>query len=298
MRSDLLIAEVIAKCDVLKRAGIWPSESVLRTRAWLQNFEETDRNIAAFLLDKFTFYNKELTDALFVSSYHSIGDGLPKGPAAPSGEQLIKSLASAVFTPVRGENPNPTDSGYFLCRMARQLLAVPESMIVETSKALEHACNGGTVVFIDDFIGSGDQFLHTWNFKDVSNTSFKSVAQSEKGFVAIYLTLVATDFGLEKINSDAPNVAVCMTHIIEQKSTIKGLIIENPSMKDAIEAFLTKYASRLCPKESYMLNNNYLVYGYKERGLLFGFEHSIPDATLPIFWAPGINKWESLIERK
>ena len=297
MRSDVLIDEVIAKCDVLKRSGLWPSESVLHTRAWLENFDPLDRYLAAFLLDKFTFYNKPLTDALFVSSYHSIGDGLPKGPSAPARDDLLHSLSSAVFTPVKGERPNPTDSGYLLCRKARQLLGVDESRIVETASALEHAYRGDSVVFLDDFVGSGDQFLTTWTCKDSSNRSFEA-AQAASGFVAIYITLVTTDFGLTNIYRQAPSVAVCMTHTIEPQSTIFGVMNENPSMQEDIKKLLTKYSTRLRPTEVYIANNpEYLTYGYKNRGLMFGFEHSIPDATLPIFWSPGTCNWESLIER-
>lgn len=297
MRSDVFLDEVISKCDVLKRAGLWPSESVLRTRAWIGNFDPADRFVAAFLLDKFTFYNKTLTDALLVSSYHSIGDGLPKGPTAPSREDLLRSLASAAFTPVKGELPNPTDSGYLLCRKARQLLGVPEAKILETASAMAHAYKGGTVVFLDDFVGSGDQFLTTWTKKDLDGKSFDA-AQLASSFIAIYITLVTTDFGLANIYKNAPSVAVCMTHTIESQSNIFGVMNEHPSMKNDIAAFLSKYSSRLNPSEIYIANNpDYLMYGYKRRGLMFGFEHSIPDATLPIFWSAGNSNWESLIER-
>mgnify|MGYP003673893273 CR=1 FL=1 len=298
MRSDVFIDEVLAKCDVLKRAGLWPSEPVLRPRAWLQNFARADRQLAAFLLDKFTFYNKRFTDVLLVASYHSIGDGMPKGPSAPSSSALVHSLASAAFTPVKGERPNPTDSGYLLCRKARQLLGVPEHLILETSDALDHAYRGDTVVFLDDFVGSGDQFLKTWGSEDKTGRSFE-LAESKTGFVAIYVTLVTTDFGLCNINKHAPEVAVCATHILEAKSTINGLTASNPGLQIEIDDLLTRYSSSLCPTENYIATNpGYLTHGYKNRGLMFGFEHSIPDATLPIFWSPGTNNWEPLIERK
>jgi hypothetical protein len=297
VRSDVLVQEVLAKCDVLKRAGLWLPEPLIRPRAWLSNFEEYDQSIAAQLLDKFTFYNARFTDALLVASYHSIGDGMPKGPNAPPCRDLVRALDSAVFTPVRGERPNPTDSGNLLCRKARQLLGVADDRIVETNAALAHAFNGGTVVFMDDFVGSGDQFLNTWKTA-ISGRSFEA-AMASTSFIAIYVTLIATDFGLLKIYTDAPKVAVSVTHIIEPKSTLSGLVEGNPSLEQDIDSFLNKYAARLQPTEPYISGNpSYLRYGYKNRRLLFGFEHTIPDATLPIFWAPGTGNWEPLIERK
>lgn len=298
MRDDVLVKEVLAKCEALKQAGFWPPEPQIRPRAWINNFEKEDRAIAAYLLDKFSFYNKKLTDALFVASYNSIGDGLPKGPTAPSTDTLITALDNAVFTPVTGEDPNPTDSGNLFCRNARQVLRIPEQRIVSPGKAAELAINGRTVVFLDDFIGSGDQFIKTWNrnYTAARGCSFSSISQYSD-FAAIYLTLVTTDYGLSNIQRKAPSVAVCATHTLDASSTISGLDITQ-QQRLCIENFLEKYAPRLRPKESYMSRNpKWLRYGYKERGLLLGFEHSVPDATLPIFWSAGPADWEPLIER-
>ncbi len=208
MRSDIYLEEVIEKCDVLKKSGLWLPEPSIRPRAWLGNFEAEDKGIASLMLDKFTFYNRNFTDRLLIASYYSIGDGLEKGPQAPTSDELTKSLRSAVYTPVTGEIPNPTDSGYLMCRKARQLLDIPEDLILDPKLALVHASLGKTVVFLDDFIGSGDQFLETWNRKygRSSPHSFSEI-HNRTGFTAIYITLVTTDFGLNNINTAAPNVA-------------------------------------------------------------------------------------------
>lgn len=298
MRDDVLIQDVLNKCESLKNVGFWLPASGIRPTPWLNNFDDDDKVLAAFLLDKFTFYNTQLTNSLLIASYHSIGDGLPKAPSAPLRENLISSLKTAVFTPVTGENPNPTDSGNLFCRKARQILNISEDNIVSPEDAVKHAAAGNTVVFLDDFIGSGDQFNKTWNrvYGRTNPRSFKQV-QASTNFTAIYISLVATDFGLQKIHSTAPNVAVSTTHVITSKSTFQGLEISNEK-RQLLERLLDKYSSRLRPKEEYIASEPlYLKYGYKERGLMFGFEHSIPDATLPIFWAPGDN-WEPLIERR
>lgn len=200
---------------------------------------------------------------------------------------------------MEGERPNVTDSGYMMCRKARQVLDIPESLIVNTSAALMHAARGGTVVFIDDFIGSGDQFITTWEkpYPLLGNNSFKSL-QPYTSFVAIYVALVSTHTGLERIQSEAPEVAVCLTHILNEDATYRSIGLGTP-LQDSIVQFLEKYAQSLIPREDYMARNPaWKAFGYKEKGLLLGFSHSIPDATLPIFWSPGIGNWEPLIERR
>lgn len=295
MRVDVYVKDVLARCEALKRAGMWLSEPRIRPRAWIENFDDEDKKLAAQLLERFVFYNQRLTDSLLTTSFYSIADGLKKGPAAPTREQLLQALPNAVFTPVSGETPNPTDSGYFLCRRTRQVLNVDESQIKIASEALKAAENGQPVVFVDDFIGSGDQFLTTWQDRS-TGTSFEAV-QSKAGFAAIYVSLVGTETGIANIGLRAPAVAVCVTHKIDNRGTLWGLQASTPSLYSQIDSLLKKYTPRLTPQDTYMHQKQYLTYGYKHRGLFFAFEHSVPDATLPIFWCRGTNNWEPLIER-
>lgn len=296
MRVDVYVKDVLARCEALKRAGMWLPEPVIRPRAWIENFEDADKKVAAQLLERFVFYNQRLTDSLLVASFNSIADGLNKGPSAPSREQLLRALLNAIFTPISGETPNPTDSGYFLCRRTRQILNVDEAQIKATPEALATAAGGQPIVFVDDFIGSGDQFLSTWQDSS-SGTSFEEIHR-QIGFCAIYVSLVGTDTGIARIASKAPSVAVCVAHKVDNRGTLWGIQGSNFLLHQQIETILKKYATRLTPLDGYMHQDNYLVYGYKKRGLFFAFEHSVPDATLPIFWCRGTNNWEPLIERK
>lgn len=295
MRVDVYVKDVLARCEALKRAGMWLPEPRIRPRAWIDNFDDGDQILAAQLLERFVFYNQRLTDSLLTTSFYSIADGLKKGPTAPTREQLLQALPNAVFTPVSGETPNPTDSGYFLCRRTRQVLNIDEAKIKNTTDALKAAAVGQPVIFVDDFIGSGDQFLTTWQDSS-TGFSFEEI-QSEVGFTAIYVSLVGTEMGIANIANQAPTVAVCVTHKIDNRGTLWGLRASDPSLYDQIVALLKKYTTRLTPHDAYMHQHMYLMFGYKHRGLFFAFEHSVPDATLPIFWCRGTNNWEPLIER-
>lgn len=298
MRIDIAKHEALARCAALKAASFWPPEPRMRPGAWLSNFDEQDLPFAIGLLEKFTFYGASLTDALLVSAFRSVGDGLEKGPAAPARTVLEEALRHAIFTPVRGETPNPADSGHLFCRKARQLLHIPDNRMFDTADAINSAKAGTPIVFVDDFIGSGDQFLSTWTAPfDQSGASFETV-HATSPFTVIYITLVATDYGIGNINARAPAVAVCPTHILERKSTIYEAFGTDPQTLVQIDSFLKKYATKLRPTEHWIATNiQWLKYGYKGRGLMLGFDHSIPDATLPIFWSPGIDEWEPLIER-
>lgn len=304
MRKDVYVEEVLAKCEALKRSGFWVNEPKIRPRAWIGNFDETDRPIAAVLLDNFTFFSDKLTDRLLVSAFHNLGDGSNKGPNAPPLMEILRAISTAKITPVTGETPNPTDSGYLFCRKIRQLLGVPQEFVVEPIDALAHAKNGGCVIFVDDFVGSGDQFLETWTRKypETVPLSFYDV-QNNTNFTAIYISLVATQQGLASIHTRAPTVAVSVSHILKPDSTLHGVVdpiglgVDNLRVK--LVQLLKKYESRLNPQERYIAENQrWRVYGYNCLSAMLAFEHSVPDATLPIFWSKGHSpEWIPLVER-
>lgn len=297
MRDDVLIRFIEEKCNTLKKSGLWLAEPRMRPGAWLRNFDECDKRVAALLLDRFVFCNGLSTDYFLKSAWNSIGDGFPKGPDAPDVKTLLESLKNVVFTPVEGETPSPTDSGNLFCRKARQVLNIPDELFLVPADALSEVKRGKNVVFIDDFVGSGDQFVKTWHRKYIGECSFASCLANERDFVAIYITLVATQKGKERVNVEIPKVALCPTHLVNNNLTLNGLFHAGVLDRHAVTSFLIKYSKRLTPKEPYMYTPGYLAFGYKQIGLLLGFEHSIPDATLPIFWSPGTNGWEPLIER-
>ena len=49
MRKDVYINEVLSKCRAMKACGLWTKEPKIRPRAWLDNFDEEDKEIAAIL---------------------------------------------------------------------------------------------------------------------------------------------------------------------------------------------------------------------------------------------------------
>ena len=286
MRSDIYINEVVSKCEVLVKSGLWDDHEKLRVRGWLNNFDESDKYIAAKLLDRFIYYSNRHTDSLLKAAYNSIG--------AEHDKSLCSMLESVIFTPITGEVPNPTDSGHLICRKVRQLFNIPEEQIVNQADAIEYAKMGKTIIFLDDFVGSGQQFEKTW-IREINHTSFKKLTKVSN-FRAIYLTILSTNIGKNHIKAVAPEVKLLMANEITDIYKVQEMDFGDTTQAE-VNTFLEKYASRLTPRENYMQRLDQKMYGFTLKGLLFSFEHSVPDATLPIFWSPGTNGWIPLIER-
>ncbi len=101
----------------------------------------------------------------------------------------------------------------------------------------------------------------------------------------------------------APTVAVATAHVLDEHDSLQG-IAPSPwygidELGKKFDMLLKKYSDRLTPQDAFIAGNvRWVRYGYHERGLLLAFEHSVPDATLPIFWSSGKNGWTPLVERR
>ena len=234
LRADIYGKEVLAKCKSFKTCALWPNEQKIRPVAWLDNFDEQDKEIASLLLDCFIYFKNDHTDALLMSAYHSIAHL----DIDLKGQSLDQFVSNAVFTIVTGESPNPTDSGNFIIRKVRQLLNVPEANIVTVEVALQHAGKGGTVIFLDDFIGSGDQFIGTWERKYGQNAvSFADVFR-QIDFACVYVTLIACEQGIGKINNLAPSVYISPAHVLTVRSSVFGIKMRNITLLNIYRSFV------------------------------------------------------------
>ena len=299
MRSDQYVDAVLTKCANLRDCGMWAAEPRVRPAAWLQNFAEHERPVAAALLDHFVFFSSVAVDAMLLSGFRALRDSAVRARGRTAATLLEHQAA---FTPVEGEQPNTTDSGHLFCRKLRQILALPDSRFVDPDAAIERAALGQPIVFLDDFVGSGDQFIGTWErlYRSTAPRSFRE-AYFAAPFPAMYLALVGTADGCARIARQAPGVEVSICHVLSDSYGVQS-VPRNALKPDGIdvavgvESLLSTYDLRL-QLPHYFDSVRLRKYGYGEYGLQLAFEHSTPDATLPIFWADGGAGWTPLVRR-
>ncbi|WP_124702883.1 hypothetical protein [Burkholderia cenocepacia] len=297
MRADQYVEVVLAKCEGLRDAGLWHQS--LRPRAWLNNFDESDRPAAAVLLDHFVFFSSNAVDQMLLSSFRQMRDAL----IAVRGKQgALNALAGAVFTSVEGEEPNVTDSGNLFCRKLRQRAGLPDAQFMTPARALEQAQAGCLVIFLDDILGSGSQMVTTWKreYLGTAPCSFEQL-EASRGSHSRALVLVATQDGLDRLRGDVPTLPVSAAHTIDGSDFVRqiprsGLLPDIGDVQGSVRALLAKYADQL-HVPPYMNTTASRSYGQRELGLLLAFEHSVPDVTLPIFWAEGGQRWTPLLRR-
>ncbi|MBL8802966.1 MAG: hypothetical protein JNN27_13265 [Planctomycetes bacterium] len=265
----------------------------------MDNFQShDDQLVAATLLDNFVFFSDRATNHLLANAYYRLEDELLTGSLSFAGG-LHPTTSSLWFTPVEGEQPRPTDSGNALCRKLRNIVGVGDDRFVAWDGALRNAANGDTVVFVDDFVGSGNQLISTWTRKHPQfGESFEDVF-NRRAFPAICLALICTATAIERVQTNFPAIHMRCTHVLERERSLTGIgapILSPPLDEYAtqLDRFLRCHTSRLNLPEFLAKSKNPQL-GFRELGLLIGFQHHTPDSTLPVLWASGRDGWERLV---
>jgi hypothetical protein len=287
---------VFGKCDYFLEARLWPLTQRLDPRRWMSNFLPDEREHAISLLNSFLYFDKILMEHLLLGAFQALSRSF-----CGAGESFLGTQAkwrsftdSAIITCVRGETPNPTDSGYTFLRMARQVLGVNEDRIMEPDSAVDFLLKKPCpVVFLDDFVGSGQQFISTWK-RQVPvighvGISFETLSLLLRNSQFFYCPLVCTAYGKQKIQTECPAVNVRPAHIIsdEYGAFARESVLWPAELRASAAAFVERASSRAgIPNWK----------GFHDLGLALAFEHSVPDATLPIlYWRE--NGWKPLIAR-
>ena len=117
------------------------------------------------MASQFIYLNDQLVDAQFYSAFQTLSNYLSVGwkPYSLARTDWNSFLASCLIVPVQGETPNPSDSGFLFARKARQILGIDEDQLVDLDDAIcaMDAKRNLPIVFVDDFVGSGEQFTKT-----------------------------------------------------------------------------------------------------------------------------------------
>jgi len=286
---------VLEKCDSFVRLSVWPSSQQLNFRGWIDNFsDDQDRTYALHLLNSFTFYNSELCSALLFGAIQSLS--IPHSRLETMNESLLAwdaDLRRTIFVPVEGEKPNITDSGIMLAGMVRRRLQIPEDRIKSFDQLLQAIAAGRSgitrVVFFDDFIGSGQQFIRLLLTPRMNNVPYDIILSA--GCEIRYCCFVATAYGLRNIEGSLPDAKVQSSHVIDETHSVvapNSRVWPN-ELRSGVDDFILRSSRR-----AGIPDHNRL--GFHNLGLALAFDHTIPDASLPIFYN-STSDWIPLMRR-
>lgn len=296
-------AAVIANCERLVDLHAWPPAK-LDVDGWLANFPDDERPFAAHLLNNFMFFSDRTVEALFRAAFHGVSNSLRAGwPPFGAGVKIWNSfLDDVIVTFAQGEIANPTDSGYAFARKARKMFDIPQARVMDPDNALAAILNGfrGPVVFVDDFVGSGEQFVATWTrARNLDGLGLHSFAELTTLAPPVdnhifYCTAIMTERGYKRLGTDCPTVMLSTGNIIPDNFSLvaqDSVLWPDSFRRDGIK-FIQAASQRIgLPSDG--SENDWR--GFNMLGLGLAFEDSTPDATIPLFhWS---KQWIPLIRR-
>lgn len=294
--------ELIASRKFFSAVNLWPSQPLaIDPKGWLSNFRVgVDTDIACALLESFIFFNRDQTTKLCHSAFHSLSALIETEAhgSDPEGANWMKFRGSAYVSYPTGKDDDPTASGRIFVREARDSL-VAEDQIFDPNKLVEQINSNAEpvdVVLMDDFAGTGHQLVDSWLREikiDGEAVSMNSLYQDHKIRSAYYVPAVSTAYAMRFIKMNVRGMTVKPAHILPDEYMANpdfGCTTLVPShLVGELESFLERYAFRA----GYSKDR---IYGYGHKGLALAFQHSIPDATLPIFYSENAG-WKTLRRR-
>lgn len=283
---------VKAECKQLIELGLWDVR-MARFESWIKQFCGNEEEFfSACLLDQIILRTTQQFEAGLRSLLRSnLNSNLFSG--APDLE-LSQKLASRNdpklrLVPVICETDPPTKSGPLVLRRLQRSLQFNQQWMCWPWQAPDHIRAGTEIIiFVDDFLGSGRQFVkffNQWKFHEFS-----------EGVRYFYAPVVAHQQGIIHLKNELP--AICVTsaetlgesHGFFSAEVWSRLGQGNISAEEA-KAWYLDFANQrgFSPKSIGPL-------GVGDLALTFGFSHSTPNNSLPILWYE-TSGWQPLLER-
>jgi hypothetical protein len=295
---------LLSKCRYFVTTQLWPSGTRIDPEGWLGNFLPAEEFHALHLLNSFFYFSHDLTTRLFVAAITNLSQNVisvKRGFVRSRGEWRT-FIGLAHFVRVTGEKESDADSGYVFVRMARQELGVDESRIVRHPDILSRLLvdPGIPVIFVDDFVGSGYQFINLWHrqyeIAGGRTISFDILSRSLRYPLLYYCPLISTTAGLKNITDKCARVQVYPAHLIDTRysALAPDSILWPEELRESGAAFIKKASQRAGIPDTNGGVNDWR--GFHKLGLSISFAHCTPDATLPLFYWEE-NSWIPLVKR-
>lgn len=294
-REPMTTNEVVNGREYLSEIGHWPViPHEANPEIWLQNFLPDEMPTALALLDSFIHFNRAQTEKLCESAFHTLSDSISAAGHTYAEKKAMwdQFCDEAIFTHPTGEDPNPSDSGHIFIRVLRERLGFAQDQLVDASGVGASISSGRTsaIVFVDDFSGSGEQFLHTWRRVYQTNGISSSIEDvvAASGVACIYAPAVATRYSVDRLAAEAPSVRVHAAHVLQDEYSAM-----HPDSTLYPEALRADAAAHLTAASARAAFNRTTTMGFHDLGLAIGFEHGVPDAAVGVIRAE-TDTWKKL----
>lgn len=286
---------VIEKSRLLISLGIWEGIDELDLNRWLQNFkDDRAKYLSACVLDAFTFRSKKMCHSMM---RNILMDLIPNFCSRKSileieninhWRELIDSGNQIVrFVPVNISD-GKIKSSVVIAREFVEANDIPQRFI-QQSNVMDRAIEKGTklIVFIDDFAGSGFQFLKFLKQNPIE--------QYQDQVTFLYTPLCAHQDAITRIEKEAPQVRVIPIDTLTDQHYFfyaceEGYFRGDKTNSPEQAKIFYEHLFENCENKKYL-------FGMSNQSLTYSFFFSTPNNNLKALYHNEQNVWKRLVFR-
>lgn len=301
LQYDQYLVETKERARFFQTVQAWPLDEDLDFDGWLSNFSDGEEKfLASQILDFFNHYSEKMVIQMLKTS------------VANSGYKFINHFADwrhtdfqerCIYSFIPGETLNPTDSGHIFSRYLRDQMDIPENRIIRyemLAQVLDGIASPTPIVFVDDFVGSGNQVLKAWSVNEFSyNRKTLSRTCQEGDHCAVYAPLIVNHPGHKVIINQCVGLHLSAAHILGPEYNL----FDHRCICWKQDPDLYKKGTTMIFEKSKLLGipstGGKVVtdeMGYGAQGLAISFRHGAPDA-IPSFFYWNNDSWKPLIRK-
>lgn len=295
---------IIERCEDLIHSQIWSGIELVQLKAWLSNFsDDIEKYFAAWILDRLIYRSHRQTVALMLQLFQRVIPKLTSKYPCPSGplEDIIQALDKnrhisysqnqfRFVVAVRQGDP-PTKSAFEIARIMKREFSLREDFFIYPKDIPTTITTGvRTFIFIDDFMGTGDQFT-----TDLIKKELSAIVIDPDLFFA-YTPLTAHYSGIYKLKREFPQIKCDTVETLGEEHEIfnsnSGIVETSPDSLNEMRKFYYDYLE----KKNIQVDKDERR-GYGNLDLAYAFEHAAPDNSLPILWYQQDQNFHPLFKR-
>lgn len=287
--SEAFSTDVIHRVNQYIDVGLWKGIEKSKFTRWCGQFtSHNERVMLALILESLVYRS---TDHLKALIEHSLYKTLPQALYNKSHNekyfQIFEDLCrpnnrskEVAIIPVIRESDPPTKSGPLVARLYKRLGCVSERNMY-WPWARDKIANKKVIVFIDDFLGTGNQFNKFFD-------NYIKCNYSEDDYFFVYCPLTASEIGVKNLERSNGNLIVSPVEIVtENENFFRFSEIRHQLRDDEVKLLNKTYDNFIMKVGLSKLGGSEkpLVRGYEGLALTYAYEHATPNASLPLLWA-------------
>ena len=281
---------IIARCRDLITHNIWQGIDDLQLNLWLNNFPNAEqRYFAARVLDILMYRSDPQTKSMLTHLFHrTIPDLARSHNFATDLHSICDRLQSNYdpevrLVPVMPARQATMASGPLITRLAQKHLNFRKKWIIPHRKIRSTT---PFVVFLDDFIGTGNQFSRFLKQERLTHL----VTERRCCYVAV----AAHSTGIDSLRDEFPDLAVsAVDSLSPQNSLFHHQSLAFPDGTNTIADARAFYRQML---NTFRIRLHYQG-GYGGLDLAYAFAHAVPNNCTPLLWWPQNRHWIPLFRR-